>query len=470
MLAGIRAIGERSVPRLPEIAVDVPVLLFTLVISVVAGVLFGFAPAWRVSRAALQTQLAESGRRSTGAGALWGSRLSLRHVLVVGELALSAMLLIGAGLLIRSFNALQDVHPGFNPSNVLTLELTLTGRKYAQPETVLETYRDLWGRLTAVPGVTAAGGVSMLPLSQMFAWGPIVLEDRQLPGGVSFINVDQRTVAGDYFEAMQIRLLRGRLFNEHDTRETPRVVVIDDAMAQTLWPNEDPLNKRIRRGGMDADANAPWLTVVGVVDRIKQYTLDETDSRIAMYHPHTQTAGRALNVVLRTGADPAAASTAAVAAVRAIDPDLPVYNVRTMQSRVDESFARRRFLTWLLTMFAGLAVTLAGIGVYGVMSYLISQGTRDIGVRVALGATGTQITGMVMRQGLTIVALGLAIGVGGALLLSGVLRSLLFGVVATDAITYVAVSVVLMAMALLGVYIPARRAAAVDPVTALRSE
>ncbi|HYE86108.1 MAG TPA: ABC transporter permease [Vicinamibacterales bacterium] len=470
MVAAIRTIGTRSVPRLPEIAIDVPVLLFTLAVSLVAGVLFGFAPAWRMSRAALNTQLAESSRRASGAGAVWGRRAGLRRLLVIGELALSVMLLIGAGLLIRSFNNLQYINPGFNPSNVLTLELTMTGRKYAQPERVLETYRELWTRLAALPGVTAAGGVSMLPLSQMFAWGPIVLEDRQLPGGVSFINVDQRTVAGSYFDVMQIPLQRGRLFNEHDTRDTPRVVVIDDAMARLLWPDEDPIGKRLRRGGMDADPNAPWLTVVGVVGRIKQYTLDETDSRIAMYHPHTQTAGRALNIVARTTSDPAAVAAAAVATVRSLDADLPVYNVRTMQSRVDESFARRRFVTWLLTMFAALAVMLAGIGVYGVMAYLISQGTRDIGVRVALGATGARIMAMVLRQGLTIAAWGLGIGVGGALLLGGVLRTLLFGVTATDPLTYVAVSALLAATALVGVYVPARRAAGVDPVTALRTE
>jgi predicted permease len=469
MVAAIRAVGARSVPRLPEIAIDLPVLLFTLAISLVAGILFGFAPAWRVSRSALQTQLAESGRRASG-GAVWGRRAGLRRLLVIGELALSVMLLVGAGLLIRSFNALQQVDPGFNPTSVLTFELTMTGRKYAQPERVLETYRELWNRLSGVPGVTAVGGVSMLPLSQMFAWGPIQLEDRQLPGGVSFINVDQRTAAGQYFDAMQIPLKRGRLFNEHDTRDTPRVVVIDEAMAALLWPNEDPIGKRLRRGGMDAAANAPWLTVVGVVGRIKQYSLDEIDSRIAMYHSHTQTAGRALNVVTRTTTDAAVLSTAAVAAVRALDPDLPVYNVKTMQSRVDESFARRRFVTGLLTVFAALALALAGIGVYGVMAYLISQGTRDIGVRVALGATGPRIIGMVMRQGLAIVAWGLAIGMAGTLMLGRTLQALLFGVDAIDPATYAAVSAVLAGMAVLGIYIPARRAAGIDPVTALRSE
>jgi predicted permease len=335
---------------------------------------------------------------------------------------------------------------------------------------VLETYRQLWARLAALPGVAATGGVSMLPLSQMFAWGPIVLEDRQLPGGVSFMNVDQRTVAGGYFATMQIPLLRGRLFTEHDTRETPRVVVIDDRMAEVLWPGEDPIGKRLRRGGMDADANAPWLTVVGVVGRIKQYTLDETDSRIAMYHPHTQTASRAMNVVLRSASDPAAAAAAAVEIVRRTDPDLPVYNVKTMQRRVDESLAARRFVTWLLMLFAGLALTLASIGIYGVISYVISQGTRDIGVRVALGASTRRILTMVMAQGAAIALSGLAAGIAGALALGGMFRTLLFGVDATDAPTYAVVSGVLVGTALLGTYIPARRAARIDPVRALRSE
>ncbi|MGB2714711.1 MAG: ABC transporter permease [Vicinamibacterales bacterium] len=465
-LEGIQALGARSVPRLPEIAIDVPVLLFTLVISIASGVLFGLAPALRLSGPNIH-QLAES-HRLAGAGAIWSRRSSLRRTLVILELALSVMLLIASGLLIRTFIHLQQVNPGFNASNVLTLELTMTGRKYAQPERVLETYRHLWTSLASLPGATAAGGVSMLPVSQMYAWGPIVLEDRQLPGGVSFVNVDQRTVGGRYFEVMQIPLLRGRLFTEHDTRDAPRVVVIDDHMAQVLWPNEDPIGKRLRRGGMDSDAAAPWLTVVGVVARIKQYTLDETDSRIAMYHPHTQAPSRAMNLVIRTSSDPAATTGAAVAAVRAVDADLPVYNVKTMRHRVDDSLASRRFVMWLLTVFAGLALVLASIGIYGVVSYLVSQGTREIGVRLALGATTHRILSMVMAQGVIIVAWGLGIGIVGALALSRLLRTLLFGVVSTDPATYAVVSTVLIVMALLGTYIPARRAAGVDPVSALR--
>jgi len=470
MLQAIRTLGARSVPRLPEIAVDVPVLAFTLAISIASGVLFGLAPALRLSHLALHAQLSESTRRSSSGGLIWGRRSSLRRTLVIAELALSVMLLIGAGLLIRSFSRLQQVDPGFNRSNILTLELTMTGRKYAQPERVLETYRELWTSLGTLPGATAAGGVSMLPLSQMFAWGPIVLEGRQLPGGVSFVNVDQRTVGGSYFEVMQIPLLKGRLFNEHDTRETPRVVVIDDHMARVLWPGEDPIGKRLRRGGMDADPNAPWLTVVGIVGEIKQYTLDERDSRIAMYHPHTQAPSRAMNVVVRTESDPAAVAAAALRAVRAVDNDLPVYNVKTMDTRVDESLASRRFVTWLLATFAGLALALASIGVYGVLSYVVSQGTRDIGVRIALGATTHRILGMVMAQGILIIGWGLAAGIAGAFALGRLMRMLLFGVGPGDPLTFAAVSTVLVLTALLGTYLPARRAARLDPITALRAD
>jgi predicted permease len=277
ILEGIRAMGTRSVPRLHEISVDTGALLFTAGISLLSGLIFGLVPALRLSRVDLQESLKDGGRGGSGASPLWGRGRNVRRVLVVAELALSVLLLVGAGLLVRSFVRLQQVPPGFNPSNVLTLELTMTGRKYADADRVLETYKGLWERLGALPGAAAAGGVSMLPLSQMFAWGPIVLEGRPLPSGESFVNVDQRTVGGRYFEVMQIPLLKGRLFDERDTRDTPRVVVIDDHMASALWPGEEAIGKRLRRGGMDAAADAPWLTVVGVVGRVKQYTLDERD-------------------------------------------------------------------------------------------------------------------------------------------------------------------------------------------------
>ena len=468
-LSGIRALGSKSVPRLHEIAINADVLLFTLVASIAAGAIFGIVPAFRLTSHAVDS-LRDANRGSSESGAVWGRGQNLRRLLVIGELALSVTLLVGAGLLIRSFWRLQDVSPGFTADRVLTLELTMTGPRYAESERVLVTYRDLWRRLTAIPGAKSAGGVSMLPLSQMFAWGPIVLEGRALPSGETFVNVDQRVVGGRYFETMQIPLIRGRVFTEHDTRDAPRVVVIDDHMAHVLWPNADPIGKRLRRGGMDASDDAPWLTVVGIVGRIKQYTLDERDSRIAMYHPHAQVPSRAMNVVIRAGGDPAALAAEASRQIRAIAPDLPLYNVRTMSERVDESLARRRFAMVLLAVFATLAIGLASIGIYGVMACLVSQGARDIGIRLALGATPRDILMMVVRHGAMVAATGTIAGVVGAIALTRTLEHLLFEVTPTDGVTFATVIGMLACVALAGSYVPARRAANIDPVASLRSE
>jgi predicted permease len=467
-LEAIRTLGSKSVPRLHEIAINTDVLLFTLALSVLCGVVFGLVPAVRMSRRDAQRDLGEASRGASATSAVWGRGQNVRRVLVGAQLALSVMLLIGAGLLVRSFIRLQQVPPGFNADNVLTLELAMTGRKYTEPDRVLETYRQLWERMAPLPGVTAVGGVSMLPLSQMFAWGPIVLEGRPLPTGESFMNVDQRTVGGNYFAVMQIPLLKGRLFTEQDTRETPRVVVVDDHMARVLWPGEDPIGKRMRRGGMDAAADAPWLTVVGVVGRIKQYTLDERDSRIAMYHPHTQNPSRAMNVVVRAETEPAALTSAATGVIRALDPDLPIYNVKTMDARVDESLARRRFAMLLLAAFAALALGLASVGIYGVIACLVNQGTREIGIRLALGATPEGILAMVVRHGLTVAFVGIGLGLAGAIVVGRAMENLLFGIAATDLVTFTTVSVVLLVVAVIGSYVPARRAAQIDPAISLR--
>jgi predicted permease len=468
-LNGIRALGSTSVPRLQEIAINTEVLLFTLAVSIAAGVIFGIVPAFRVTSGTVNG-LKDASRGSSESGAVWGRGQNLRRVLVVVELALSVMLLIGAGLLIRSFGRLQQVSPGFNADRVLTLELTMTGPRYAESARVLATYHDLWSRLSAISGAKGAGGVSMLPLSQMFAWGPIILEGRALPSGESFVNVDQRVVGGRYFEVMQIPLLRGRLFTRHDTADAPRVVVIDDHMAQVLWPNEDPIGKRIRRGGMDAADDAPWLTVVGIVGRIKQYALDERDSRIAMYHPHTQVPSRAMNVVIRAAGDPAGLAAAASQQIRALAPDLPLYNVRTMSQRVDGSLARRRFAMVLLAVFAVLALGLASIGIYGVMACLVTQGSRDIGIRLALGATPRDMVLMVVRHGAIVAAAGTMLGLGVAFVVTRALQHLLFDIAPTDGVTFAAVAGVLIVVALIGSYVPARRAAKIDPVVSLKAE
>jgi len=367
---------------------------------------------------------------------------------------------------VRSFISLQQTPPGFTPSGVLTLELTMSGRKYTGAPVVIETYRQLWPRLDRLPGVTATGAVSALPLSQMFSWGPITVEGRTPQPGEAFINADQRIVAGRYFEAMEIPLRRGRFFTEHDTRDSARVAIVDEYMAQQLWPNEDAVGRRLRTG---TNADAPWLTVVGVVGRVKQYTLD-VDSRIAMYFAHPQYPVRAMNVVLRSGADPATLTGEIRRELRVVDPDLPMYGVRTMAERVDESLARRRFSMLLLTLFAALALGLASIGTYGVLAYLVNQGTREIGIRLALGATPRRILILIVRHGMSVALAGVALGIAGAFVLTRFMRSLLFGVTASDPLTFAGIAALLTLVALLASYLPARRAARIDPMVSLREQ
>ena len=466
-LEWIRALGASSVPRIDEIGINVEVLSFTLAISLAAGLLFGLAPAFRLSRVDLQANLKDAGRGSAAAHSLWGPGSHLRRLLVASELALSVVLLIGAGLLIRSFARVQSVPPGFDPQSVLTLEVTMTGKKYNDASAILGAYRQLWEQLRSLPGVTAAGGVTSLPLSQMFAWGPITVEGRVPPAGEEFINADMRMVGGDYFRAMEIPLVAGRWFDSRDTLENPRVTVIDERMARDLWPGEDPIGKRLRTGALSS--SAPWITVIGVVGAVKQYTL-EGDSRIAMYLADTQYPRRAMNVVLRSQTAPAALSGAVRGVIKQFDPDLPIYNVRTMEERVGESLARRRFAMQLLTLFAIVALGLATIGIYGVMAYLVSQGTRELGIRLALGATPQGIAWLIGRQTAMIAGVGVAVGVIAAFILTRFMQTLLFDVHHLDPVTFVGIAAFLGAVAMLAGHVPAMRAARIDPVVSLRAE
>jgi predicted permease len=460
-------LGPNTVPRLAEISVRGDALLFTLAISIVSGILFGLAPALRIARVDLVTTLKDSDRGSAGASAMWGRGNNLRRLLVIAELAISVVVLAMAGLLLRSFLRLQHVDPGFNPANVLTLELTFSGDKYKDPVVVRAACNQLLENLERLPGAVTAGGVSSLPLSHMDAWGPIIIEGRVPPPGERFINADWRIVAGHYFETMQIPLLKGRLFNDQDTPDKPLVGVVDEFMAQQIWPNQDPLGKRLRIRDL---ADKPgWVTVVGVVGRIKQDTLD-SDSRIAFYIPHSQLISRLLNIVLRTTTDPASSTAAVSHELHEVDRDLPLYGVVTMDQRVAESLSRRRFTAALLAAFAGFALALAAIGIYGVMAYLVIQGTREIGIRMALGATQRTVLRLVVKQGMMLTLGGVGIGLVAALAFSRLVSSLLFGVTATDPLTFVGIVLLLTIVALIASYIPARRATRIDPMISLRGE
>lgn len=344
----------------------------------------------------------------------------------------------------------------------------MTGDRYNNRDAILAAYRELWQRLEHLPGVTSAGAVTSLPLSQMFAWGPITVEGRALQPGEKFIDADVRVISGHYLQAMRVPLLEGRLFNDDDIAGKPRVAVIDDAMAQQLWPHQDPIGRRIHIGGV-SETSAPWITVVGIVGRIKQDTLD-TDSHIAYYVPQTQFATRAMNVVLRIAADPAALTAAVKQQVRELNPDLPLYNVTTMQQRFNLSLARRRFTMLVFAAFAAISLGLALVGVYGLVAYLTGQGTREVGIRLAFGATPANIVVLIVRGGMTLALWGVILGTAGALLVSRLMRTLLFGVGATDLVTFAAVPALLAFVVLLASYIPARRASRIDPGKSLRCE
>jgi predicted permease len=344
----------------------------------------------------------------------------------------------------------------------------MTGERYKDKNAVLAAYRDLWRRLESLPGVTAAGAVTSLPLSQMFAWGPVTVEGRVSPPGEKFINADTRMVSGHYFQAMEIPLREGRLFSDDDVAGKTRVAIVDDYMAEQLWPNQDALGKRFHIGGI-SETSSPWITVVGVAGRVKQYTLD-SDSRIAFYLPQTQYVTRAMNVAMRSSNNPTALAGAVKQQIQELNPDLPLYNLSTMQQRFDTSLARRRFTMMVLGAFAAISLGLAVIGVYGLIAYLVGQGTREVGIRLALGATRANIISLIVRGGMTLAFWGVGIGIGGALLVSRLMRSLLFGVGSTDAATFLAVPTLLACIAFLASYVPARRASRIDPSTSLRCE
>ncbi len=458
-------LGPRSVPRLEEVGIRGDALLFTFLISVASGILFGLAPALRMARVDMLARLKNSERGSAGASAMWGRGNNLRRLLVIAELSISVVVLIAAGLLLRSFILLERVDPGFNPNNVLTVELALSGDKYQDPKANRAASRRFLENLERLPGVTSVGAVSSLPLSGMLAWGPIIVEGRVPLPGEKFINADQRVVAGHYFETMQIPLLKGRYFNDDDTADKPPVVIVDEFMAKQLWPNQNPLGKRLSFS--DLKAPPVWATVVGVVGRIKQERLD-SDSRMALYFPHSQYISRLFNLVVRTTTDPASLTSAVNHELHEVDGDLPLYGVVTMDQRIADSLARRRFTAVLLALFAGFALILAAIGIYGVMAYLVNQGTREIGIRMALGATQPSVLKLVVKQGMMLAFTGVAIGMVAAFAFARLVSGLLYGVKSNDPLTFTLVAVLLSIVALIASYIPARRAARIDPMVCLR--
>jgi predicted permease len=461
----VRAMNPGNIPRLEDIAINSAVLMFTFGVSLATGILFGVAPLWRAIRVDLNTSLKAGGRSGQSDGGLYVRRHGLRRLLVVSELTLSLMLLIGAGLLIRSFVRLQSVPPGFTTDHVLTMEVAAAGRVYQNDKNdkpIVNFYREIESRVAHLPGVVAEGVVSTLPLTGEVGWGGINVEGYTPPPGQE-LQVDIRVAGTDYFRTMEIPLRKGRYFTEDDNADKPQAVIIDEKFAQRFWPDSNPIGKHLW-----FDPKKP-ITIVGVVGVVKQYGL-ETDGKIVTYFPQQQQPGSRMFLAVRTSSEAAGLSSAVVSQVHAVDPDVAVYGIRTMQERLHDSLARQRFSSTMLGLFAVFALLLAAVGLYGVMSHLVTQSTHDIGVLVALGARPGNIIKLVVRQGMQLAGVGIAAGVVGAAALTHVMTSLLFGVSTTDAFTFGTVPALLAAVAFAATVIPAWRATRVDPIVALREE
>jgi predicted permease len=458
----VRTLNPGNIPRLEDIAINGAVLAFTFGISVVTGVLFGLAPAWRALKVDLNTSLKSGGRSGQSDSGMRLARHRLRGLLVVSEMALSLMLLVGAGLLIRSFVRLQSVPPGFTTDHVLSMQVAANGPRYKEDKAVVQFYKEIGDRIAHLPGVKTEGQVSALPLTGAVGWGGINVEGYLPPPGQE-LQVDIRIASTDYFSAMDIALVKGRFFSEHDTADAMQVAIIDENFARRFWPHDDPIGKHLW-----FDPKKP-ITIAGVVGVVKQYGLDN-EGKIAVYFPHQQQPGNGMFLVARTSSDNAGRAGEIAHEIHAVDPNVAVYDVRTMQDRLHDSLARQRFAATMLGAFAAFALLLAAVGVYGVMSYLVSQSTHDIGVRIALGAQPGNILGLVLRHGMELAAVGIVGGLIGALALTRVMASLLFGVTATDALTFSSVAAILAVVAFAATVIPARRALTVDPTVALREE
>ncbi len=446
--------------------IDLSVLAFTLAVSVFTTILFGLAPTLWATRGEMNSSLKGEGRRST-TGRMQGY---MRDGIVVAEVALAVILLVSAGLLIRSFLHLMTVDRGFDPENVLTLNISLPESRYQSARPMIEFEEQALDRLRVAPGVKSAGSVFGLPLGHWLIGGDFTVEGQPplAPGSQPFI-ATKAVVGGDYFRTIGIPLLRGRYFDAHDSEAAPHVVIVSQSLARHYWPLDEALGKRLKPGF----SNDAWCTVVGVVGDTKQYSLGEPSSPV-MYLPYTQAPAtfmmQDITFVLRAGSGPLALASAARRAVQAADPDLPVFDVATMDQLVYRSASAPRFNTALLGVFAALALVLAAVGIYGVMSYAVAQRTHEIGVRVALGAEASDIIRQVVRQGMLPAVIGIATGTAGAWGVTRFLSSLLFGVRPTDPITFAMVPVLLAAVGVLACLLPVRRATKVDPVEALRYE
>jgi putative ABC transport system permease protein len=460
-LQGLVAIAAKSLPRTVHASIDVRALALTVAASVITGILFGLAPALQAARKRNFDAL-RTGRNTEGK-----HPKRLRSALVVCETAISLLLLVGAGLLLRSFAEVLKVDPGFKPDGVLTMRVSLPEAVYNKPEQIRAFYASLVDRVQKLPGVQAAGAVSALPLGDPGGSGTVTIDTQAVPPDERTPEADMRTATPDYFRAMGIGLVAGRFIEARDTDGATKVAVVDESLARTYWPGQDAVGKRLHFGG--TKSTSPWITVVGVVRHVRNRTL-EARSRVEVYVPEDQMSFNGMTLAVRAAGNPLSLAPTIEREVASIDPNLPVYRVRTMTEVMGESVQRRKLALILLEVFAGLALVLAGVGIYGVTSYGVAQRQVEIGVRMALGADRGKVLRMMIAGGMTTIAIGLAIGVVLAPVVTRMMGGLLFAVHPADPLAIAGGAAVLVAMAFLAILIPARRATRVSPMKALRYE
>jgi len=460
----LKAFGSEMIPQLQTVALSWPVLGFTFGLSVLTLLLFGLAPAWQSSKPDLTDALKAVGRGSS-AGA---TRTRLRSALVVSEIACALVLLMCAGLLIRTVWQLQNVDPGFDYAHSLKMDLGLPSLRYSTDQKRIAFYRDLTTQVQSLPGVVTAGVVTPMPATSDFDNTGIFIEHQLVPPGQA-PTVDRYIMTPGYLQALGIRLERGREITEQDAENAPLVLLVSESFATRFWPDEDPIGKRIRLPWNPGREDEPWRTVVGVVKDVKQYGLDKPASS-AIYLPHAQYPVSFMTLVVRTTGDPAAMPGTVRQAVRKLDPDQVPTEIATMSDVMANSIQTQRFSMFVLGAFATLALALAAVGIYGVMSYVVAQRTHEMGIRIALGARAGNILSLVLKNALRMTIAGIFLGAVGAFALTRLMKSLLFGVMPTDVPTFVVVCLSLLVVALVACYLPARRATKVDPLVALRNQ
>jgi putative ABC transport system permease protein len=457
-------LAPSDLPRINDIRVDGVVLAFTFVISLITGIIFGLIPALSASNPDLNETLKESGRSMTGGA----NRQRMRSVLVVSEIALALVLLVGAGLLLKSFWRLQQVDPGFNPEGVLSMRMMLPYETYTKPAQRGAFYSRVLERISSIPGVESASATSRLPLNRATTSGTISGENSAVGPGDLPVEAEWNWITPNHFRTMGITLLAGRDFGPDDADGAQPVAIIDESFANRFYPNEAALGKRIKRGKLDS--TRPWMTIVGIVRHVQSRRLEDS-SGVQVYFPFFQdpTAFN-MSLAIRTRfSDPLLLSDTVREVIQTVDNNQPVYDVLTLNRIVGNSVAQRRFAMLLMGIFAIVALVLAAVGIYGMMSYSVAQRRHEIGIRMALGAAGLHVQKMILIEGIKLSILGLAIGLGGAFALTRLLATLLFEISATDPLTYVEIVILLVSVTLLASYFPSRRATRVDPMIALRA-